>query len=63
MRRVLEPAATAMAAQRMTDDAILQLGVSIERMGRARDVNELIQADLDFHAGSPPGPATRSWRH
>jgi len=37
--------------------------VSIERMGRARDVNELIQADLDFHAGSPPGPATRSWRH
>lgn len=49
VRRILEPAATAMAAQHMGDDEVLQLGELVERMDRAKDINELIAADLDFH--------------
>ncbi|WP_117212208.1 FadR/GntR family transcriptional regulator [Allorhizocola rhizosphaerae] len=49
VRRILEPAATAMAAQRMDAAGILQLGELLERMDNANDITELIEADLEFH--------------
>jgi|SRR5687767_11177844 len=49
VRRILEPAATAMAAQRMDAAGILQLGELLERMDDAKDINELIDADTEFH--------------
>jgi DNA-binding FadR family transcriptional regulator len=49
VRRILEPAATAMAAQRMSDAEIEALGELLEPSGDASDLNELIAADLEFH--------------
>jgi DNA-binding FadR family transcriptional regulator len=49
VRRILEPAATAMAAQRMSEEGILQLGELVERMDRAKDISELVESDLEFH--------------
>ncbi len=49
VRRILEPAATAMAAHHMTEDEIAQLGKLVEAMDNANDINELIQTDLEFH--------------
>jgi GntR family transcriptional repressor for pyruvate dehydrogenase complex len=56
VRRVLEPAATAMAAQVMSDSEIAELGtlmaVTGDLPGTDGDVdalNQLIEADLEFH--------------
>jgi DNA-binding FadR family transcriptional regulator len=55
VRRILEPAATAMAARTMTDSEIESLGELIAVTGEtpAHDdvdgLNELIAADLEFH--------------
>ena len=49
VRRVLEPAATAMAALAMTDEEIAALGVLVDSISSAPDLNELIAADLEFH--------------
>lgn len=49
VRRILEPAATAMAAQVMTDNEIASLGALVDSMSTAADLNELIKGDLEFH--------------
>jgi len=49
VRRILEPAATAMAAQKMTDAQLEQLGVLVDSISAAADINDLIRTDLEFH--------------
>jgi GntR family transcriptional regulator, transcriptional repressor for pyruvate dehydrogenase complex len=49
VRRILEPAATAMAAAAMTDEQIAELGVLANSVGATTDLSELIAADLEFH--------------
>jgi GntR family transcriptional repressor for pyruvate dehydrogenase complex len=49
VRRILEPAATAMAAHRMTGDEIVHIGELVTAMDNAADLNELIKLDLEFH--------------
>ena len=49
VRRILEPAATAMAAMAMSDDDLAGLGELLESMAKAADLNELIEGDLEFH--------------
>jgi DNA-binding FadR family transcriptional regulator len=49
VRRILEPAATAMAAQHMSEEAIAELGAALEMLGEEPDIERLIAADLDFH--------------
>ena len=49
VRRILEPAATAIAATAMTDDEITKLGELLESVDDASDIPGLIAADLEFH--------------
>jgi DNA-binding FadR family transcriptional regulator len=49
VRRILEPAATAIAAQKMTDAQLEALGALIEPINAATDLNDLISTDLEFH--------------
>jgi DNA-binding FadR family transcriptional regulator len=49
VRRILEPAATAMASQAMTDDEIAQLGTLVESVSPDTDIEQLIGADVEFH--------------
>ncbi|NED98185.1 FadR family transcriptional regulator [Phytoactinopolyspora alkaliphila] len=49
VRRVIEPAATAMAALRMSDDAVSALGRHLERIGEEPSVDELVSNDIEFH--------------
>ena len=49
VRRVLEPAATALAAQRIDDGTLDKLQDSHERMLAAEDTDELIACDVAFH--------------
>jgi DNA-binding FadR family transcriptional regulator len=49
VRRILEPAATAMAAQKMSDAQLDELGVLVDSISGAADINELIRTDLEFH--------------
>jgi GntR family transcriptional repressor for pyruvate dehydrogenase complex len=49
VRRILEPAATAMAATKMTDTQLAELSALVEASGTATDVNALVEADLRFH--------------
>lgn len=49
VRRILEPAATAMAAQAMTDEEIAELGVLANSVDEKTELAELIAADLEFH--------------
>src|SRR6478735_7192813 len=49
VRRILEPASTAMAAQHMTDEAIEQLGAVLEELHDDSDIERIIATDLDFH--------------
>jgi DNA-binding FadR family transcriptional regulator len=49
VRRILEPAATAMAAQHMGDDAIEELGEVLEALHDDTDIERLIATDLEFH--------------
>ncbi|MCP2328767.1 DNA-binding FadR family transcriptional regulator [Hamadaea flava] len=59
VRRILESEATALAARKMTDEQLAELGTVIDGMESAADINELIDADLEFHrqiargAGNP----------
>jgi len=59
VRRILEPAATALAALKMSDDQLATLGKLADSCTRATDVNELVSTDLEFHqhialgAGNP----------
>jgi GntR family transcriptional regulator, transcriptional repressor for pyruvate dehydrogenase complex len=49
VRRILEPAATAMAALRMSDDGVADLYRHLDAIGDAPTIDELVAADLEFH--------------
>jgi DNA-binding FadR family transcriptional regulator len=49
VRRILEPAATAMAAQRMSDQKIAELGRVLDALDDDAGVDALVANDLDFH--------------
>lgn len=49
VRRILEPAATAIAATRIDDAALLELETVLERTTTSSTVEELVIADFDFH--------------
>ncbi|MGW8731481.1 FadR/GntR family transcriptional regulator [Streptomyces sp. NPDC055808] len=51
VRRILEPAATAMAASRLTDSELDALSSKLDALGEAPSVEELVSADLEFHRG------------
>ncbi|GAA1410199.1 FadR/GntR family transcriptional regulator [Catellatospora sp. NPDC049111] len=49
MRRILEPAAAALAAQRMTEEDIAKLAAIVEEIGPDASMEELVANDLEFH--------------
>jgi GntR family transcriptional regulator, transcriptional repressor for pyruvate dehydrogenase complex len=49
VRRILEPAATALAAIRMSDEDRSELGKVLETVDVDTPVGELVAADLEFH--------------
>jgi GntR family transcriptional repressor for pyruvate dehydrogenase complex len=49
VRRILEPAATAMAATRVTDQTLDDLAVCLHRMSAAETHDELVRHDEEFH--------------
>ncbi|GAA2519297.1 FadR/GntR family transcriptional regulator [Streptomyces gobitricini] len=49
VRRVLEPAATALAASRITDAGLDALTGRLEALGEQPSVEQLVAADLEFH--------------
>ena len=49
VRRILEPAATAMAATRITDDILAELETCLHRMSTASSHDELVEYDEAFH--------------
>lgn len=50
VRRILEAAVAALAAGRIDTHEKAELAQSLERMREARDVEELVEADVAFHA-------------
>jgi GntR family transcriptional regulator, transcriptional repressor for pyruvate dehydrogenase complex len=50
VRRILEAAAAALAAGRIDDQEKVQLAHNLQRMGEAKNVEELVEADVAFHA-------------
>ncbi|MEV4560708.1 FadR/GntR family transcriptional regulator [Kitasatospora sp. NPDC049285] len=49
MRRILEPAATAMAARVMSDEDVTALGAVLDSLGEDATLDDLIANDLEFH--------------
>jgi GntR family transcriptional regulator, transcriptional repressor for pyruvate dehydrogenase complex len=49
VRRILEPAATAMAATRITDETLAELDVCLHQMSSAPSHDGLVQFDEEFH--------------
>jgi DNA-binding FadR family transcriptional regulator len=49
VRRILEPAATALACARLTDAELDVLEEQLAALGSAPSVDELVAADLEFH--------------
>jgi len=49
VRRILEPAATAMAASRMTKADVAELQELLDKLGPNPSVEELVGNDLEFH--------------
>jgi GntR family transcriptional repressor for pyruvate dehydrogenase complex len=49
VRRLLEPAATGLAACRITDDSIQELGDLIAAMRKTTTAEDLISLDVEFH--------------
>jgi GntR family transcriptional repressor for pyruvate dehydrogenase complex len=49
VRRILEPAATALAAERMTDDGVAHLQTILDRLGAEPTIEALVENDLEFH--------------
>jgi GntR family transcriptional regulator, transcriptional repressor for pyruvate dehydrogenase complex len=49
VRRILEPAATALAATRMSDEDRVELGKVLQTVDVTTPVEELVAADLEFH--------------
>ena len=50
VRRILEPAATGMAALRIDDDSLAELETLLGKMRSAESQEVLVQMDSDFHA-------------
>jgi GntR family transcriptional regulator, transcriptional repressor for pyruvate dehydrogenase complex len=50
VRRVLEPAATALAAARATEEELDDVRAAMDAMRRARDPEPLVEADAAFHS-------------
>ena len=50
VRRILEAAAASLAAGRIDEHEKVELAGSLERMAAARNVEELVEADVAFHA-------------
>ncbi|MVO90118.1 FCD domain-containing protein [Streptomyces sp. p1417] len=51
VRRILEPAATALAATRITEAELDALGARLDALGAAPSTAELVACDLEFHHG------------
>ncbi|MGC9501494.1 FadR/GntR family transcriptional regulator [Streptomyces sp. WG7] len=51
VRRILEPAATALAASRISDRELDALGARLDVLGTEPSVEELVACDLEFHRG------------
>jgi DNA-binding FadR family transcriptional regulator len=51
VRRILEPAATAMSAALISQDALDALEDALDALGQEPSVDELIASDLEFHRG------------
>jgi DNA-binding FadR family transcriptional regulator len=51
VRRILEPAATAMAAARIPESELDALQAQLDALGEQPSVEELVAADLEFHRG------------
>ncbi len=49
VRRLLEPAATGLAATRIDDETVAELRADLERMQRTSDIEELVAYDVGFH--------------
>jgi DNA-binding FadR family transcriptional regulator len=49
VRRILEPAATAMAASRMNQQDVTELRALLEQLGASPSIEELVANDLEFH--------------
>src|SRR4051812_43614382 len=49
VRRILEPAATALAAERMSDEDIRKLRVLLDEVSAAASVEAFVANDLEFH--------------
>ena len=49
VRRILEPAAAAMAASAMTGEEIADLGALLDELGPAPTVEQLVSNDIEFH--------------
>ncbi|CAM5386910.1 GntR family transcriptional regulator OS=Streptomyces antimycoticus OX=68175 GN=pdhR_4 PE=4 SV=1 [Streptomyces antimycoticus] len=49
MRRILEPAATALAATRLGEEQLDALAKKLDELGDEPSVEDLVAADLDFH--------------
>lgn len=60
VRRILEPAATAMAAQRMSDADVAALRAQQESLGSEPSIEELVANDLEFHRMIAVGAGNRT---
>ncbi|MFE9428626.1 FadR/GntR family transcriptional regulator [Kitasatospora sp. NPDC006697] len=49
VRRILEPAATAMAARTMSDEAVAELGEVLAGLAEDASMDELLANDVEFH--------------
>jgi DNA-binding FadR family transcriptional regulator len=49
VRRIMEPAATALAAERMTDDDVDKLQAVLDELGAEPTIEALVGNDLEFH--------------
>ncbi|UFR05476.1 FadR family transcriptional regulator [Streptomyces sp. Go40/10] len=49
VRRILEPAATALAASRIGEDRLDALAAQVDALGAQPSVEQLVAADLEFH--------------
>jgi GntR family transcriptional regulator, transcriptional repressor for pyruvate dehydrogenase complex len=55
VRRILEPAATALASRRMTDPEIAKLQRVLDELGPSPSVEALVANDLEFHRAIASG--------
>ncbi|MFB7736975.1 FadR/GntR family transcriptional regulator [Streptomyces sp. NPDC056112] len=55
VRRILEPAATAMAASRISEEQLAALDARLDALGGDPSVEELVACDLEFHRGIARG--------